>query len=163
MANTILGNHPSKKNRVDLAVKSLILALVIWVAVCVAVWFIGRHNLEVNTARLLGVSLRFDVTGAGEEILTRLTLYTTLVLGILQLLLMIWPMLEYLFKFHKAVGMKASYKWYICPVAASIIGLLVIVIADAVVFQLGWITLIQLAGLLAVIFIPRVVPALQPL
>lgn len=162
MANTVLGNHPKRKNRPDLAVKTIIIAMLVWVAVCTAVWFIGKHNLETNAAKLLGATTFFDIGGALEEVIIRLTLYTTIVLGIVQLLLMIWPMLEYLFKFHKAVGMKAKYKWYVCPVASSILGLIVIVIADAVVFQFGWITLVQLAGLLAVIFIPRLIPAFHP-
>ena len=162
MASTILGNRQQRQNRTDVAVKTIIIAALIWIGMCVAVWFIAKHNLEAYTVKLLGVSELFDVGGAKDEIITRITLYTTIILGVVQLLLMLWPMLEYLFKFHKAVGIKDHYKWFVCPVASLIIGLVTIVIADAVVFQLGWITLLQLVALAAVIFIPRVVPAFQP-
>ena len=92
----------------------------------------------------------------------RLCLYRTLILGILELLLMIWPMLEYWFKFHNPRGLRDSYKWYVPVVIMCIVSLITIVIADAILVAFGWITLLTFAVILAVIFIPRLVPSLQP-
>lgn len=164
-------------------ITATIIAFLLWAASCAAIWFITKYQLEHNVYKLIGL---VDLMGrdavykagkgligvtaitpesigeASREIINKLCLYRTLILGVLELLLMIWPMLEYWFCFHKAVGMRATYKWYVPVVIMCIISLIAIVIADAIVLALGWITLVSLLVILAVIFIPRITPALQP-
>ena len=158
-----------------------VIAALLWIVSCVAIWFMTKYQLEHNVYKLLGV---VDLMGrdavykagknligvtaitpesigeASKEIINKLCLYRTLILGILEVLLMIWPMLEYWLSFHKAVGMRDNYKWYVPVVIMCIISLIAIVIADAIVLALGWITLVSLLIILAVIFIPRIF--LQP-
>lgn len=158
-----------------------VIAALLWIVSCVAIWFMTKYQLEHNVYKLLGV---VDLMGrdavykagknligvtaitpesigeASKEIINKLCLYRTLILGILEVLLMIWPMLEYWLCFHKAVGMRDNYKWYVPVVIMCIISLIAIVIADAIVLALGWITLVSLLIILAVIFIPRIF--LQP-
>lgn len=158
-----------------------VIALILWMLTCIAIWFITKYQLEHDLAKLIGV---VDLMGrdlvyeaginfasyatispeslgqAAREIINRLCLYRTLILGILELVLMIWPMVEYLCFFHHATSLRDHYKWYVPVVAMCIVCLIVVVIADFIVLALGWITLIQLLVLAAVIFIPRLF--LQP-
>ena len=164
-------------------VVSTIIALVLWIGSCVGIWLITKYQLEHNVYKLLQVvdMMGHDVvyeTGkelmnvpsitpeslseATKEIVNRLCLYRTLILGILELLLMIWPMLEYWFKFHNPRGLRDSYKWYVPVVIMCIVSLITIVIADAILVAFGWITLLTFAVILAVIFIPRLGPSLRP-
>ncbi|MBR3631414.1 MAG: hypothetical protein IKN55_13215 [Oscillospiraceae bacterium] len=172
--------YPSNRSK---GVVSTVIAMLFWIGFCVAIWFISRYQLEHNVYKLLGVVdlMGRDVvyeTGKGlignvaittesigeasREIVNKLSLYRTLILGILELLLMIYPMLEYWLCFRRSTGMRDSYKWYVPVIIMCIISLIAIVIADAIVLALGWMTLLSLAVIFAVIFIPRLTPALQP-
>ena len=176
------GRIISPENR-SKGVIATVIAVLLWIGSCVAIWFMSRYQLEHNVYKLLGVVdlMGRDVvykTGKGligvssitpeslgeasKEIVNKLSLYRTLILGIVELLLMIWPMLEYWLSFRKVSGMKDPYKWYVPVVIMCIIALIATVIADAIVLALGWMTLLSLAVVLAVIFIPRLTPALQP-
>ncbi|MBP0972813.1 MAG: hypothetical protein J5851_02795 [Oscillospiraceae bacterium] len=164
-------------------VVSTIIALILWIVSCVGIWLITKYQLEHNVYKLLQVVEKMgrdvvyetgkelmnvpsitpeSLSEATKEIVNKLCLYRTLILGILELLLMIWPMLEYWFKFHNPRGLRDNYKWYVPVVIMCIVSLITIVIADAILVAFGWITLLTFAVILAVIFIPRLVPSLRP-
>lgn len=124
-------------------IKSIVIALLIWVAVGVGIWF------------LIPKLSWFSLVAGGEDIELRIRVIRLIILEVTQLILMIWPMIEYLFAFHRVTTIRDKYKWYL-PFAIMIcVSFVAILIVNAATLTTGWITLIQMVGILAVICIPR--------
>ncbi len=109
---------------------SIMLALLSWAAFSVVVYFVGD-----------GSSYLADV----------------LILCGIQLALMIWPMIEYLWFFHRVSSMHDRYKWYIWAVAMTVVSLIVIFTIDGYLSHVGLETILSIVQVLLVIFIPRLV------
>ncbi|MCR4646166.1 MAG: hypothetical protein K5695_12295 [Oscillospiraceae bacterium] len=116
------------------AVPSIVITLILWILSGVGVFLLSFFSY-------------FGVVQAA--------LIATLIMSAIALVLMIWPMCEYLFIFHNPIGLQDHYKWWLCPLIACLIDLPVIAIASAALLQFGWATLIVLVALFASAWIPR--------
>lgn len=132
-------------------IKSIVISLITWMLVGVAIWFLLPSLFQKEMLEDVNASLSSQVKSVDLE----WRLIRTIVLLVVQLGLMVWPMIEYLFVFHHQKNIHDKYKWYVPFILMICVCIPIILIADAVILAVGWITLIQILGILIVICIPR--------
>lgn len=123
-------HFPSKRN------KSIAIFLIVWLLTSVGTWFL--------------LPKFFDV-----KILSSIHVIRVVVLSLVHLAVMIYPMWEYLFKYHIKTMVADKYLRYIPIILSFIIAISVFTLIDTIMFAFGWITLIQMAGFAIVVFVPR--------
>lgn len=124
---------------------SIVISIFVWIAVGIGTWLILKSYIP-------SYYYSYHYT---SEIINGIILKITLILSAIQLLLMIWPMCEYLFKFHYLTNMMDSYKWYLPFAIMTAVSLIVILITNKIFGVVGWITLLQIVGIMVVICVPR--------
>ncbi|MBQ7002945.1 MAG: hypothetical protein IJN57_03090 [Oscillospiraceae bacterium] len=127
-------------------VSSIVICLILWIIYCVAAWFLIGEKMGYYSGELDNYL---------KDIYSDERWKRTIINGIIQFLLMIWPMCEYLFVFHRPVGLKDRYKWYVPFIVMICITLAVVILVNALTLTLGWLTLVQILLAMAVIMIPR--------
>ncbi len=123
----------------DKGIKSIVLALLLWIASSVGIFFILRSYVPSD------FEVYFD-----DNVLA-----VTLILSGVTLVLTIVPMIEYLFIFHRRAGMHDPYRWFIFPIVFGIIALITICVLNNILIYLGWIAVIQIADIALVVLLPR--------
>lgn len=146
---TIMGK-PQNRSK---GVISIILCFVVLIAECLGFWFLSERQFSGN--HLTGTLRSFDA-GMFESLLIK----RTVILGVIQFLLMLYPMIEYLFVFHNAARKSKHakydrYTWYVCPVIAGLVSLVTIFVASGILLTDFWIILIQIMAMAIVILVPR--------
>ncbi len=121
--------------------KSIIIAIALWVVMCAGVFFLSPLSLGY-----------YDYVA---EMTSRTNIIITVIHAIFLLALMVYPMWEYLMRFHRPRGTFDRYKWYI-PFIVSIASFVIVVfILDAASGTMGWVTLVEFVGLCLVAVLPR--------
>lgn len=127
----------------DRGIKSIVIALVTWFLAGVITYFTIQDLLPLR-----------GIFSSWDAVLDGVKLVQTLLLEGVMLLLMIYPMCEYLFSFHIVADINDRYKWYIPVIVMGCI--------TVFFFMAGCINIIQLIGMAVIILVPRLVYSLQP-
>lgn len=132
------------------------IALGCLVVLGVATFFLVPDNAILEAARsyteYFGVSELSSVSG---DIQQKIKIIKTIWTLVVELLIFLYPMIDYLFFYHAANTARDPYNWVIHVLISSLVGLILIFITDAILGLVGWITLIQILCLAIVVAVPR--------
>lgn len=126
-------------------IMSIVISIFTWIAVGIGTWLILKSYIPSY----------YYLYNYTEKIINGIIMKITLILSFVQLLLMIWPICEYLFKFHYLTNMMDNYKWYLPFTIMIVVSLITILIVNKIFMVIGWTTLLQIVGIMIVICVPR--------
>lgn len=144
-----------KKTR-GYGVMGIVVHIVIFLLLLLIIWLLTQRQVS-------GVeSIAWLLEQAGYVDVQALKIGRTLVLGIINLIPLIFSLLEFLLKFHNphrpnVTGKDKKYKWYVGAISIYCIGVVAILIASGVMLADFWIILTQLLALAIAVFVPRII------
>ena len=127
---------------------SIITCSVVWLAAGVGTWFLVSSMFGD-----VGKVVSSMVPEAGQVDFSQ-RLIRTLILMITQLVLIIISEVEHLGKMHNPVGVD-RYRWYNFPIIMTVVAFVVCPIASGISLTWGWPTVVALADVLLLFWVPR--------